>query len=393
MNTTDSDRLCPCGSRIGFNFCHGAALRGTLDLVGTSELKANVGRTPFMGFPKSHQLFHYQRRFEKDDPRSALPIKGSPGKYVVTFILNRPGYNLTPENDISAVEQSQGDSHLAITRPAFVPPWDPDLTDIRISIQGRGSELAFIGYPNSKGFLGKLISDPFQADDKKDAEAIAYVALSSLLSNISLHLDIPLEIEHREVRELANDSLQVSFVRPHIEAPFWMRHAGNIPTELNSYAALYREALNTNSQVYEFLCLYKLVESLRARRVRLRRAAKGSRIPYIAPQEVLPATEENIRLWLRSIFYVQREHDLATVRCAVPQEMRGCSADEVVKHVLKPLRDNIAHAILDAENELPVSPNNMLHIQQVTHCLPVIKCIARQMLKTDFPDHFGDCAN
>ena len=42
------------------------------------------------------------------------------------------------------------------------------------------------------------------------------------------------------------------------------------------------EALNSNSSVYQFLCLFKIVEALRARRKKLQRAANATNAGYAA---------------------------------------------------------------------------------------------------------------
>src|SRR5690606_40898354 len=65
-------------------------------------------------------------------------------------------------------------------------------------------------------------------------------------------------------------------------APVHERSFATIPTrqyspEYSFYASLYREGLNSSSSVYEFLCFFKILEGLFARRERLNRevVAKG----------------------------------------------------------------------------------------------------------------------
>lgn len=153
-------------------------------------------------------------RFKGDDPRNTLPLGGSPGLYEVTFILHRPGYKLQQEHQLSFSSGLRGDSHLAISKPAFSPPGNPDADHIRIVGITEDGQFEFIGLPNEKGFLGKIVTAPFQAKDRGHAEEIAYCALASPLSNMSLHLDIPLEIGYRETKELSNGSVSISFVSP-----------------------------------------------------------------------------------------------------------------------------------------------------------------------------------
>ena len=158
--------------------------------------------------------------------------------------------------------------------------------------------------------------------------------------------------------------------------------------EFRSYAALYREALNTNSPVYEFLCLFKIIESLRGRRIRFARDAKKTNANYIPPTEVLPGNTGEIKAWLEALFYIRREFDLSTFESAVPPDLRGRTAADVIENVLKPLRVNVAHALFGSRGELPLSSDDLLHTHKLTHRLLVTKCLVRRMLKNDFPNDF-----
>jgi hypothetical protein len=327
-------------------------------------------------------------RFKGDDPRNTLPLGGSPGLYEVTFILHRPGYKLQQEHQLSFSSGLRGDSHLAISKPAFSPPGNPDADQIRIVGITEDGQFEFIGLPNEKGYLGKIVTAPFQARDRGHAEEIAYRALASPLSNMSLHLDIPLEIGYRETKELSNGSVSISFVSPYLEAPMAIHATSNFVPEFRSYAALYREALNTNSPVYQFLCLFKIVEALRARRKRLAREVKRTKTSYTNPDEVLPSTPAEIKTWLESLFYIRREFDLSTFESAVPQDLRGRRASDVIENVLNPLRVKVAHALFGSAGELPMSSDDLTHTYSVTSRLLVTKCLVRRMLKNDFPKDF-----
>jgi hypothetical protein len=242
--------------------------------------------------------------------------------------------------------------------------------------------------PNAKGFLGKLVTLPFRANNRGHAEELSYRAVASALSNMSLHLDIPLEIGHRETKELSNGSIQISFVSPYLEAPMAINATANFMPEFRSYAALYREAVNTKSPVFEFLCLFKIIESLRGRRTRLSRAAKKNNQPFVLPSEVLPRTNAEIKVWLEALFYIRREFDLSTFDTAVPADLRGRTVDDAFDSVLNPLRVKVAHALFGTGGELPLSSDDLLHTHAVTRHLLITKCIVRRMLKNDFPSNF-----
>lgn len=138
--------------------------------------------------------------------------------------------------------------------PPIFPPGNPDADQVYIYGQTEDGTFEFKGFPNDKGFLGKLVTTPFQAKSRAHAEEIAYRAIASPLSSMSLHLDIPLEVGHRETKELATGSIQISFVSPYLEAPMAISSAAC--SSLSSAAMLLytekpstRIALSTNSFV------------------------------------------------------------------------------------------------------------------------------------------------
>jgi hypothetical protein len=146
--------------------------------------------------------------------------------------------------------------------------------------------------------------------------------------------------------------------------------------------------MNTNSPVFQFLCLYKIIEALHARRTRLVRAAKRAGAVYVPPTEALPTTHGDIRAWLKALFYARPEWDLMALDLAVPADLRGMSAETVINEILNPLRVNAAHALFLDNGELGLSSDDLLHTRQITHRLAVTKCLVRRMLKNDFPSEF-----
>jgi hypothetical protein len=385
MSNIGRNDLCPCGSGLKYKRCHGSVLNSPAEIPkGTTPPDSREERVSLVGFPGTYQTLHQIYQFKGDDPRNHLPLGGSPGLYEVTFILHRPGYKLQREGQLSFASGLRGDSHLAITRPAYSPPGNPDADEIRIIGMTEDGTFEFIGLPNEKGYLGKFVTVPFRANNRGHAEEIAYRAIASPLSGMSVHLDIPLEIGHRETKELSNGSLSIGFVSPYLEAPMAINATSTFMPEFRSYAALYREALNTDSPVYEFLCLFKIIESLRGRRIRLAREAKRSNSGYAAPSEVLPSTIAEIKAWLEGLFYIRREFDLSTFDSAVPLDLRGRTASDVIDSVLNPLRVNVAHALFGNGGELPLSSDDLMHTHKITNRLLVTKCLVRRMLKNDF---------
>ncbi len=92
--------------------------------------------------------------------------------------------------------------------------------------------------------------------------------------------------------------------------------------------------------------------------------------------------------WLNRIFPIHREWDAMSIDAAVSFNLRGTDIQDFVIHTLKPLRDNVSHALAEASGELTVSADDLLDIDHINRYLPTAKCIARRMLKNDFPSEF-----
>jgi hypothetical protein len=340
------------------------------------------------GMPGEAGDLHVINRFKDGDPRNDLPFIGSPGSYQVTFVLNRPGYNLLPEGQYSFATGLEGDSHLAVTPPAFTTPANKDADRILIVGVTEDGTFTFTGYPNKRGFLGKLITNPFAANDRQDAKRKAYRALASSLSNWSVHLDIPIEIHQVDTLELATGNTQMSQTNPYAEAPLAVMSTAQMMPGFRGYAGLYREALSSSSSVYRFLCLFKIIEGLRARRVRLEREAKKTGATISSVIELLPTDSNAVKIWLDAIFPGQRKWNDMAIDSAVPPEVRGKDCASVIENILNPIRVNVAHALVSPTGELALSTDELLHTQEVNKWLALTKCIARRMLKNDFPAEF-----
>jgi hypothetical protein len=384
----DGTSLCTCGSGIEYKRCHGSIVDpakspGNLPL-GATETKAALG-----GFPGQLQQLHVMNQFPSDDPRSVVPPGGAPGMYEVIFVLKRPGIPLVGERQVSFSSGLSGDSHLAICQPAFTPAGGPNVDRILIKQVDDGGQFEFIGTANQRGFLGKLTSRPIQAHNRFHAEEVAFRALAPSLSEFSLQLDIPLEIAQIETKDLFTENCHVTFTVPFPNVGMVVVPLSKTQSDFRGVASLYREALTANSPVYQFLCFFKIIEALKARRKRLLRDAKRSGAEYTLPAELFPTSYGEIRIWLDALFYARPAWDLTALDSAVPQEARGKSLDEVITELLNPLRVNVAHALFeDAGRELTISCDDLLDTRKIAKLVPLTKCISRRMLKTDFPAEF-----
>lgn len=342
-----------------------------------------------MGLPSQLQHIISVNRFrDANDPRNEGGPQGLPGKYKVTFVLSRPGFNLLQENQHSFATGLKGDSHLAIAKPAFSPPGNPDADRILVRGQTEDGAFTFEGHPNERGFLGKFESEPFDANGFQDAERKAYRALATSLSDWSVHLDIPLYIHQVESVELRTGNTQTSILTPAAETPLAIMPTANLPAEFRGYASLYREALNSNSPVYQFLCLFKMIEGMLKRRARLGSEARKAGKTISRLYEDIPDTIEKAAPWLNAIFPMRRDWDAMALTSIFLAEILGKSLKHVIDKKLYPLRVDVAHAISSQNGELTLSVDELLHTQNINQWLPLTKCIVRRMLKNEFPAEF-----
>jgi hypothetical protein len=310
--------------------------------------------------------------------------RGGPGLYTVTFVLARPNSRSSPEHEIKFAADLHGDSHLAIAKPAVIIDIDPD--QVLMSYRSSTGSLLFRGYPNKDGYLGKLVSDPFFAANRGAAEKTATTAIRGLLSNLSSQLDIPLIIEIVEVTEISTQAKGISFAAPFPPTSMAVTGSGTFDDpEFQHAVALYREAINSNTQIYRFLCFYKVLELSRKRRERLGRKHKAS-FKQPRPGEQIPLREKKaMEEWLNALFYVNRDWDEGIFDQVFIPEALGKKINNLFESQLRPIRDKIAHGILDSGEFLLLDKQE--DIELVGKWLPLMRCLARRVMKNDFKEY------
>jgi hypothetical protein len=377
---------CPCGSGRKYKHCCGSPTRKLSNSKNQPEPGRVSAQIPLPAIPGEQVSLIVVPLFAAPDPRNLGGPKGLPGKYRVVFMLSRPGFSPVPEYEHSAAEFLKGDSHLAITKPAFIAP-DPEARKIKVRANTEDGHFEFLGSPNEKGFLAKIESQPFDANDFEDAEQKAFRAVAPSLSNWSVHLDIPLNIQQIDTIELHTEARRMLVISPHLQVPFAVMPEPRLESEFRHYASLYREGLNTNSAVYRFLCFYKIIEGIQVRRARLANEARIAGENFKRPIERVPDNKTELIGWLHAIFPIKRDwDDLALDSILVPQAL-GKKFGQVTTTLLSPVRTEIAHALLKS-GELTLRSDDLLHLRKVNAILPLTKCIVRRMLKNDFPGQF-----
>lgn len=381
---------CPCGSGKKYKKCclmrreESAVKLPISHQVPTPPITQEISVSTFPGEPATITMVPF---FAPGDPRNTNEPKGLPGKYQAGIVLCRPGRLEVGERAVKFSDQLIGDSHIAITQPAIVPASMPNAVCIRIRAVTDAGSFVFDGKPNANGYLGKLVSDPFDAENFDDALNKAYHAVAPSLSNWSAHLDVPVQIMQIDAIELRTGAARTKFQTPPLEVRFAVEAEPKLESEFRYYAGLYREALNSNSPAYRFLCFYKIIEGIRARRNRL---ARETRLSGGRPQrfkfEEVPSELSQAVPWLNSVYGI-REWSQLTLDQVLPAHVRGKSFGWIIESVLRPLRVEVAHGILDS-GELGMSPDDMLKIERVNSLLPLTRTVVRWLLKNTFRDQF-----
>ena len=380
MQKTPRNQPCPCGSGRKYKRCCGSPLKQS-----ASEAKPNVSppsiSVPMAGLPgEQHWLWAVKAR--RGDPQPMQGAVGQPGRYRITVLLARPSYRELPETQQSFLGALKGDSHLAVTRPAMEPAEEGAVPKILAGTpEGR---FEFTAIANDAGYAGKLQSEPFDALNMDDAERKGYRAIAPALSSISAHLDIPLHIEQIEVEELRTGNQKVRIENPFMRVSMFIGVPVTLGDEFCHYASLYREGLNSNSPVYRYLCFFKIIEAIRARRKRLDALSKHTvrRVGEVIPTQPSERTE-----WLNALFPARYNWDAFTFATIFKEEASGKKINYVVDKYLAPLRNEIAHPLLET-GELAVSIDDLKHIRNINQWLPLTRCIVRRLLKNDFPEQY-----
>jgi hypothetical protein len=158
--------------------------------------------------------------------------------------------------------------------------------------------------------------------------------------------------------------------------------------EFCNYASLYREAMNTNSNFYRFLCLFKIIESVTFRRSRIAQEAKesGIEVPKRVREEV-PKNNDELRRLLKVVYPWRNLWDTFALGQMLPADALGKKLSNVRTTYLEPIRDAIAHALLRS-GEIKMTIDNLDHVELVNRWLPFCRVFARLMLHNDFPNQF-----
>jgi hypothetical protein len=382
---------CPCGSGKKYKKCHGAAA------AAVGQVPAREGPdhpiTPALprstesisvdiaGFPGRQQHWVIVNKFKPEARKPSSPA-GHEGTYRVVYVLSRPGQSPTKERDFSfdlLAQGTEGDSHLSMSPPRELVQGEGDRIELHIDTNHAGRHLQFACHPNRNGFIAR-IETTTNAASFADADLTASAALSPFLSLWSVTQNVPVHVHQTEITETRTGNRRVTITMPYYDAPPPLIPDG-ISTEFLWFAALYREALNSNSPLYQFFCLYKIIEGVMVRRGVTKTGPKK--------RERIPDDPAEFNAWLHALFPVRPAvwDPMALDSVFIP-EVRGRTVGDIRNNELRTLRNDVGHLFDESDKTLRLWLDDAAQMNRVHHWLPITMCIARLVLKNEFPETF-----
>ncbi len=225
-----------------------------------------------------------------------------------------------PQGIKAAISPGDGDSYLLMPEHVF-------------HTKVHTHDGAFEFHKNTRGELAQVrftcLARSLVEAKNKFAQIVApYIDYLSFTANC------PIQTPLIGVNDTKNDLYSINYISPHPVATV-NPHVGHIHMELSPVYALYREAKNSTSDFYKFLCYYKIIEGILGLRKELFKKAKKAQIQIETIRESLPEHPE----------LVQTSHELV-----------GKSIQWIFENFLnKKFRNAVAHFITDTKTILNVS--------------------------------------
>jgi hypothetical protein len=311
----------------------------------------------------SWQSYSIVPQYVPSDPRSNTAISpgGAPGPYRITFIFAIPGKETFRDNiDWSNIINSGQSLLLTPGTSGFGMEW------LHVE-SGTKANIEFFSNDRSELAKAQLV---IKASNLSEALGMAHTIVLPMLSWWSVRYDTAIEISAYEVIEEVTGLIHISLgivgqgkvLQVGIEDP-----GMSMMEKYRSIFAIYREAANSTNCFHKVLCLYKVVEAVgKLRTSRRNSLIVSGNVPTDAEQRI-PNTLEEIP-----------HHDLIEKHAF--KAFLGKKFTFVIDHYRKFIRNAVAH--LDPESE-SLSGDRFLDITKCMEAIPVIKYMAREMLRVE----------
>ncbi len=387
---------CPCGSGDKFKHCHGSPT-GQPRLAGPAPppaaqaptaSKPATGLTPLeisaLGIPgANYQLW---TAFSRKGETPQFPNRPLRDKYQVTVTLTR---DVTDEIRHLSFGGPEGDSFVRVfsAQKDGAAENQQELTIFSARTTAAGThKLEIRTSTNKDGRLAKCRTE-LEADSFKEAEHAAFDSVSPFLSAVAFESDVPVRIAQLDAKQASTQQASMTYTCPYSDAALPSPDALTTIPYIQSLVSLYREGINSNSQNYQFLCWYKIVEGIYWKRddERAARPAGSKQDPTSKIEERLPQTKQEMRRSISDMFPTVGTSGLTDQRWdgSIPDEALDWKFRRIQQERLEPLRNKIAHMLAEPSGDLSLSPDTREHMVEVTKWITLLRFMARVMIQNE----------
>jgi hypothetical protein len=348
---------CHCGSGLKYKKCHLDSDEAT-----KKPLKVNLQiQGELQGpFPGAHA----------DVIIGAQP---SQGPYTVVFTLGKPDSPTSDNETLLQHNNLKGDSNMVLGVP--------EGTALSFEVDMGSGITPVIAYSNSQQHISKLVIEHMEATSYELARDEASRIASYLLNSFSFGYDVPMAVDQVDVIDELSGGQWISAKFPYGYGVVGENAA--LRSDMVEHAALYREALNTSSDLYAFLCFYKIIEMIEQQfQGDAANAVKAQLKPLRRDRHMPPKDDDALKLWLAPVFPQWYEWNRYNLANAVPRDARGLRLAKVRETTLYPLRNEIAHGLLDDKGLVDVDDPALR--KRVKYWLPYTRMMARRLMLERF---------
>jgi hypothetical protein len=215
------------------------------------------------------------------------------------------------------------------------------------------------------GNEASFVSLRCRAKSTNEAKAIFLKACAPFLDFMSYRTVCPVYIVGIRVEDPSNLHTSIELIQPYKAMTIGVGIA-NLAIPLKPVYALYRESICSYSELYKFLCLYKIMEGyFKKLKPELYKACAVSRVTISKKKDLVPDHKE------------------------IPESVRsyiGKSITLFMDEVLTPrFRDAVAH--FSKEGESPLITSDPAHLARYAEILLISELCARQVIAT-YEDDF-----
>lgn len=144
---------------------------------------------------------------------------------------------------------------------------------------------------NSKGEQS-FVAFECTATSLNDAKVVFQKFALPYLDHLAYAQNCPIFVQSIRIEDVNNQVQSIGYVSPYRKAPV-TQPVANIPMELAPILAMYREAKNSHSDFYKFLCYHKILDGLLGTlRTSINARARKQKVELIKQRDLVPNDSE-----------------------------------------------------------------------------------------------------